>query len=100
MGAPHLARFSRDVGFHSSTPAILSLHGQPTFRPAESHISRKTSEMWGTHRFAEGYRSHANDYRNKSRMLVPTNGAGKNVSNRIASASTESQRCLPCRRGK
>ena len=33
-------------------------------------------------------------------MLVPTKGAGRNVSNRMASASTQSQRCLPCKRGK
>jgi len=58
-GAPYLARFSRDVGFHGCPP--VTLYWQQVFmsmviytlyaqgpKVVESHISRKTSEMWGT----------------------------------------------------
>ena len=48
----HLARFSRDVGFRGSIPASIrgllgTLKGGNS-RAVVSHISRKTSEMWGT----------------------------------------------------
>jgi hypothetical protein len=52
LGAPHLARFSRDVGFHCPILATVesrsNLEGEK-LRSVVSHISRKTSEMWGTH---------------------------------------------------
>jgi hypothetical protein len=39
----HLARFSRDVGFHCTPTGIpAGLKGRPTVAP---HISRKTSEI-------------------------------------------------------
>ena len=53
MGAPHLARFSRDVGYDGSLLLTLTDVCSSQSEPwgfAESHISRKTSEMWGTHR--------------------------------------------------
>ena len=41
-----LARFSRDGGFHCTPTGIPpGLKGRPTVAP---HISRKTSEIWGT----------------------------------------------------
>jgi hypothetical protein len=47
-GAPHLARFSRDVGFRCFYPETLTLNPQFEVNIRQSHISRKTSEMWGT----------------------------------------------------
>jgi hypothetical protein len=44
MGAPHLARFSRDVGYHRSRLNVFRA-GNLEGRPVTSHISRKTSEM-------------------------------------------------------
>src|SRR5258708_39384431 len=49
----YLAGFSRDVGYHSSGPAY-SCHSHKRLRFVVSHISPKTSEMWGTRRSAEG----------------------------------------------
>jgi hypothetical protein len=49
MGAPHLARFLRDVGYHGGTPVSFLVYLQKTLRFVVSHISQKTSEMWGTH---------------------------------------------------
>jgi hypothetical protein len=43
---PTRPRFSRDVGFHCTPTGIPpGLKGRPTVAP---HISRKTSEIWGT----------------------------------------------------
>jgi hypothetical protein len=52
-GAPYLARFSRDVGCHSTPRASFRRSGK-RLRFVVSHISRKTSEIWGTPRFVEG----------------------------------------------
>src|SRR6202453_2288405 len=54
MGGPHLARFSRDVGYHGFTPGVFPPDRQRTLRFAVSHISRKTSEMWATRRLWQG----------------------------------------------
>jgi hypothetical protein len=58
VGAPHLARFSRDVGVKDVT-LKLSI-GLKSFgvRAVESHISPKTSEMWGTRRSWMGDEKH------------------------------------------
>src|SRR5271165_1793951 len=51
LGAPYLARFSRDVGYHEPQPFASrdeSRLKSRKDRPVVSHISRKTSEMWGT----------------------------------------------------
>ncbi len=53
LGAPHLARILRDVGYHgtklhaSKDESRVKSYGD---RAVVSHISRKTSEMWGTRR--------------------------------------------------
>jgi hypothetical protein len=36
------------VGYHGFTPADFLLYWQRTSRFVVSHISRKTSEIWGT----------------------------------------------------
>ncbi len=48
LGAPYLARFLRDVGFHE--PYLLAFDTANIVDRAvvESHISQKTSEIWGT----------------------------------------------------
>src|SRR5258708_4682486 len=47
-GAPYLARFSRDVGYHGSRRS-LPVKGKTRWCSAVvSQISRKTSEIWGT----------------------------------------------------
>jgi hypothetical protein len=61
-GAPHLALFSRDVGFHKPRP--LSVKGvddhkhqgllpveSDRWTAVESDISRRTSEIWGNPSF-------------------------------------------------
>ena len=40
MGAPYLARFSRDVGDHGPSPASLSLYLQKTSRFASPHLAK------------------------------------------------------------
>ncbi len=47
-GAPYLARFSRDAGFHCSFPLTSRFIRRTESTSVESHISRKTSEIWGT----------------------------------------------------
>jgi len=46
-GAPYLARFSRDVG-KAALDWRVSMLQKPEGRSSVSHISRKTSEIWGT----------------------------------------------------
>src|SRR5580692_1497095 len=48
LGAPHLARFSRDVGYHEALTRLFRSTKNPRFSAVVSHISRKTSEIWGT----------------------------------------------------
>ncbi len=43
-----LYRKSGGVECHCSQPSALPLNQQRTFRFVVSHISRKTSEIWGT----------------------------------------------------
>jgi hypothetical protein len=47
-GAPYLARFSRDVGLTNVDLKLLIGVKSLGVKAVESHISLKTSEMWGT----------------------------------------------------
>ena len=47
-GAPYLARFSRDVGYHEPWLFLSDLQTRHGGVSVVSHISRKTSEIWGT----------------------------------------------------
>ncbi len=48
INADKLHRKSGGVGYHCSQPLTLPLKQQRTLRFVVSHISRKTSEIWGT----------------------------------------------------
>src|ERR1700678_623679 len=48
INAKKLPRKSGGVGYHCSQPSTLPLNQQRTLRFVVSHISRKTSEIWGT----------------------------------------------------
>ncbi len=50
MGAPYLARFLRDVGYREALFVVSTEPKNGEDGAVESHISQKTSEMWGTHR--------------------------------------------------
>ncbi len=49
LGAPYLARSLRDVGYHRGKPQAFGPPiGSVRSSVVESHISQKTSEIWGT----------------------------------------------------
>jgi hypothetical protein len=45
----HLARFSRDVGYREPLFMVSTEPRNGEDKTVVSHISQKTSEMWGTH---------------------------------------------------
>jgi hypothetical protein len=47
-------RFSRDMGYHEPERSLPIEWKTYRFNGVESHISRKTSEIWGTHALLQG----------------------------------------------
>jgi hypothetical protein len=54
INADKLHRKSGGVGYHCFQPSTLPLNQQRTLRFVVSHISRKTSEIWGTQALLRG----------------------------------------------
>jgi hypothetical protein len=54
INADKLHRKSGGVGYHCSNLVTPPLNQQRTLRFVVSHISQKTSEIWGTHRLLWG----------------------------------------------